>query len=402
MENTTKTPSVVALFVNNLVGSTADGSTVFKKSELQSSAKEFGLPPVLVKRYLFANRVSHGYYDISDYVSESVDSAPVAPAPVATAPVQQEPVLNLASTVHHESEEICEVPSKDSLFVKWGHFKSVKTILDSESFFPVYIAGPSGNGKTFMVEQACAHSGRKFIRVQISPETDEDDLIGGFRLVNGNTVFSYGPVIRAMREGAVLLLDEIDRGTNKIMCLQSVLEGKSVLLKKTGEVISPAPGFQVIATANTTGRGSFDGKYSAASIIDEAFLERFPITISQPWATKASETRILERHADKYDVNDSDFVEKLITWASVIRSAFDDGAVEDFISTRRLCHAIQTFSMFNDRSTTIELITSRFDEESREAFSDLYNKIDAGEITHPEDQKVTQEQVDQLDDDPGF
>ena len=248
-------------------------------------------------------------------------------------------------------------------------------------FYPTYISGLSGNGKTFMVEQACAKAGREFIRVQINPETDEDDLLGGFRLINGETVFCKGPVLKAMENGAVLLLDEIDRATNKIMCLQGVLEGKPVLVKKTGETIEPAKGFNVIATANTKGKGSEDGRFTAASIIDEAFLERFTISIDQQFPSLSIEKKILTKHMDKFQVEDNEFVDRLVTWADIIRKTFYDDGVDEVISTRRLCHVVQTFSIFSDRMKAIDLCISRFDEDTKEAFLDLYTKVDSGVIT---------------------
>ena len=232
-----------------------------------------------------------------------------------------------------------------------------------------------------MVEQSAAKAKVPFLRVQITPETDEDDLIGGFRLINGETVFCKGPVIKAMEEGALLLIDEIDRGTNKIMCLQGVLEGKPVLIKKTGETVVPAEGFNVIATANTKGRGSDDGRFSAATIIDEAFLERFVSAVNQPWPSKAIEKKIVKNHMTKFDAMDEDFLEKLITWASIIRKTFEADGVDEVVSTRRLCHVIKTFSIFNDRVKSVEMCINRFDEDTITAFTDLYTKIDAGELT---------------------
>lgn len=282
--------------------------------------------------------------------------------------------------IHDTTEESTYIPEVDKTYVRWGSFNDVLKIVESEQFFPVYIAGPSGNGKTFMVEQAVAKSGRKFIRVQLTPETDEDDLLGGFRLIDGNTVFCKGPVIRAMEEGSVILLDEIDRATNKIMCLQSVLEGKSVLLKKTGETVFPKPGFQVIATANTRGRGCDDGKYTAASIIDDAFLERFPITMNQSWPTKAIERKIIMKHMEKFDCVDEDFADKLVTWSQIIHKTYERDGVDEEVSTRRLCHTIQTYGIFRDRMDAIRLVVNRFDPEIGEAFIDLYTKVDSGAL----------------------
>ena len=245
-------------------------------------------------------------------------------------------------------------------------------------FYPMYVAGLSGNGKTMMIEQDCAQAKREYVRVQITPETDEDDLIGGFRLLDGETVFAKGPVIKAMEAGAILLVDEIDRGSNKLMCLQGILEGKPFMIKKTGEVIIPAPGFNVIATANTKGQGDDAGRFIAATIIDEAFLERFTITLEQPYPNATVEKKIVANHMSKFGVNDADFTEKLVQWGQAIRKTFEDGGIDEIISTRRLCHIVQTFSIFGDRMKAIELCVNRFDSDTRSGFMDLYSKIDAG------------------------
>lgn len=275
------------------------------------------------------------------------------------------------------SEEGTYIPKRVKTYVKWGHFKDISTIIESRMFYPVYLTGLSGNGKTMMVEQACAEAGREYIRVQITPETDEDDLIGGFRLVNGETVFSKGPVIKAMEAGAILLVDEIDRGSNKLMALQGVLEGKPVLIKKTGELVTPAAGFNIIATSNTKGKGSEDGRFIAATIIDEAFLERFTITMEQPYPTAPVEKKIVVKHMELFGQVDEDFAENLTKWSAAIRKTFDEGGIDEIISTRRLCHIAQTFAIFKDRKKSIDLCVSRFDEDTRAAFVDLYTKIDA-------------------------
>ena len=275
------------------------------------------------------------------------------------------------------SEEGTYIPKRVKTYVKWGHFKDISTIIESRMFYPVYLTGLSGNGKTMMVEQACAEAGREYIRVQITPETDEDDLIGGFRLVNGETIFSKGPVIKAMEAGAILLVDEIDRGSNKLMALQGVLEGKPVLIKKTGELVTPAAGFNIIATSNTKGKGSEDGRFIAATIIDEAFLERFTITMEQPYPTAPVEKKIVVKHMELFGQVDEDFAENLTKWSAAIRKTFDEGGIDEIISTRRLCHIAQTFAIFKDRKKSIDLCVSRFDEDTRAAFVDLYTKIDA-------------------------
>jgi hypothetical protein len=294
------------------------------------------------------------------------------PNPIAN--VVQQATKQVQSTVNSE----VFIPQKEAEFVKWGYFSDVKKIIESRMFFPMFVAGLSGNGKTMMVEQACANAKREYVRVQITPETDEDDLIGGFRLLDGETVFAKGPVIKAMEAGAILLIDEIDRGSNKLMALQGVLEGKPVLIKKTGEMVYPASGFNVIATANTKGQGDEAGRFIAATIIDEAFLERFNVTLEQPYPKAAVEQKIVNNHMTKFGVSDNEFAENLVKWGQAIRSTFEDGGVDDIISTRRLCHIVQTFSIFNDKKKSIELCVNRFDADTRAAFVDLYEKIDAG------------------------
>jgi hypothetical protein len=268
------------------------------------------------------------------------------------------------------------IPEKDDTYVSWGNTRDIEKIIKSGQFYPTYITGLSGNGKTMMVEQSCAKVKKEMVRVQITPETDEDDLLGGFRLVKGETIFSKGPVIKAMESGAILLLDEIDRGTNKIMALQGVLEGKPVLLKKTGEIVKPAKGFNVIATANTKGQGSSDGRFIAANVIDESFLERFTITVEQSYPTNATEKKIVLNHMNKFDVLDDNFAEMLIVWSESIRKTYEDGGVDEQISTRRLCHIVQSYSIFKDKKKAIELSVARFDSDTKESFLDLYSKID--------------------------
>jgi hypothetical protein len=286
--------------------------------------------------------------------------------------------LNFASGVSSIGDSEIFIPEKDPTYVRWGQYSNIEKIIKSGEFFPVFISGFSGNGKTFMVEQACANTKRSYVRVQVTPETDEDDLIGGFRLINGSTVFEKGPVVRAMESGAILLIDEIDRATNKIMALQGVLEGKPIMLKKIGQMVYPAAGFNVIATGNTKGNGSEDGRYSAAGIIDEALLERFVINIDQEFPTKAIELKILEKHAEKFGfsiLGHPKLLEELSLWADIIRKTFADGNIENFISTRRLCHIIQTCNILKDIKSSIVLCVNRFDNDSREAFIDLFEKI---------------------------
>jgi cobaltochelatase CobS len=341
----------------------------FRTKEIVETAKSLGYGSGSYRPLTESNlRVKIGTYDLSGIIE--------------TTDIPQNGTTKENSKMQSIVNEDKTFATTDPTFVPWGSFHDIVKIIKSEMFYPVYVSGLSGNGKTFMVEQAAAKLGREFIRVQINPETDEDDLLGGFRLINGETVFSKGPVLKAMENGAILLLDEIDRATNKIMSLQGILEGKPVLVKKTGEVVQAAKGFNVIATANTKGKGSEDGRFTAASIIDEAFLERFTISIDQKFPSLAIEKKIVMKHMSKYVSNDSateDFADKLVTWADIIRKTFYDDGVDEVISTRRLCHIVQTYSIFSDKSKAIDLCISRFDEDTKAAFLDLYSKVDSGE-----------------------
>jgi hypothetical protein len=263
------------------------------------------------------------------------------------------------------------IPSKDDTFVSFGNFADIKKIIKSNLFYPTFITGLSGNGKTFGVEQACAALGRELIRVNITVETDEDDLIGGFRLINGETVWHNGPVIEALERGAILLLDEVDLASNKILCLQSILEGKGVFLKKIGKFVSPRAGFNVIATANTKGKGSDDGRFIGTNVLNEAFLERFPVTFEQEYPTAATEQKILGKIC-----SDADFCKRLCDWADIIRKTFYDGGVDELISTRRLVHIVNAYAIFQDKAKSIEVCLNRFDDETKQAFMDLYDKVD--------------------------
>ena len=269
------------------------------------------------------------------------------------------------------------IPTKDDTFVQFGSFQDVKKIIQSRLFYPTFITGLSGNGKTFSVEQACASLKRELIRVNITIETDEDDLIGGFRLLNGQTVWHNGPIIEALERGSILLLDEIDLASNKILCLQSILEGKGVFLKKIGRYVKPAPGFNVIATANTKGKGSEDGRFIGTNVLNEAFLERFPVTFEQAYPAPAHEIKILNNIASSLGVSDSDFCKRLVDWADIIRKTFYDGGIEEIISTRRLVHIIRAYSIFNDKAKAIQVCINRFDDETKQAFLELYDKVDA-------------------------
>ena len=277
------------------------------------------------------------------------------------------------------------IPSKDDGYVPFGNFADVKKVIQSKLFYPVFITGMSGNGKTFSVEQACATLNRELIRVNITIETDEDDLIGGFRLVNGNTVWHNGPVVEALERGAVLLLDEVDLASNKILCLQSVLEGKGIFLKKIGKYIQPAKGFNIIATANTKGKGSDDGRFIGTNVLNEAFLERFALTFEQEYPTPKTEQKILEKVATTVGKNDKEFCENLSNWADIIRRTFKDGGIDEVISTRRLVHIVRAYAIWNNRVKAIKVCVNRFDDETKQSFIELYDKIDADIVTEKSD-----------------
>ena len=269
------------------------------------------------------------------------------------------------------------VPDKDPNYVPFGNFSDVKRIINSKMFYPTFITGLSGNGKTLSVEQACATLGRELIRVNITIETDEDDLIGGFRLVDGATVWHNGPVVEALERGAILLLDEVDLASNKILCLQSILEGNGVFLKKIGRYVRRKPGFNVIATATTKGKGSEDGRFIGTNVLNEAFLERFALTFEQEYPTPKTEQKILEKASSNLGVLDTEFCANLANWSDIIRRTFKDGGIDEVISTRRLVHIIRAFAIWNDRLKAIKVCVNRFDDETKQSFVELYDKIDA-------------------------
>ena len=316
-------------------------------------------------------------YDDGKFTLPSdIPSVPKKIVPQPT--VVQEQPQSVVSLVATNMEKQNLVPSKFEGFVPWGHFKDIKQIVKSGIFYPVFVTGLSGNGKTLMIEQVHADMNKELIRVNITIETDEDDLLGGFRLVNGETKFVPGPVIEAMEKGCTLLLDECDLGSNKLMCLQPVLEGKGVYLKKVNKWITPKDGFNVMATANTKGKGSEDGRFIGTNILNEAFLERFAVTIEQPYASPSVEKKIVIGSMKKYGAVDEDFATNLVTWSEVIRKTFYDGGVDELISTRRLDHIVKAFAIFKDKMKSIEMCVARFDDDTKESFMDLYTKIDAG------------------------
>ena len=322
------------------------------------------------------------------------------PGEATTVPTVEQPTTDAINTTVNlvaNSEVQNLVPAKFDGFVEWGHFSTLTKIIKSGLFYPVFITGLSGNGKTLMVEQIHAKFNKELIRVNITIETDEDDLLGGFRLVNGETKFVPGPVIQAMERGCTLLLDECDLGSNKLLALQPVLEGKGVFLKKVNKWVTPKDGFNVIATANTKGKGSDDGRFIGTNILNEAFLERFAITIEQPYPASSVEKKIVLGAMKKYGKVDEDFATNLVTWSEVIRKTFFDGGVDEVISTRRLDHIVKAFAIFSDKMKSIELCVARFDEDTKASFMDLYTKIDAGiDVGNADDNNVEEETDDEV------
>ena len=342
---------------------------IFRTRDLVEASDALG------QRYPFwlatdERRVKRGTYDLSALMvgaESSVVQLPTATPKMVIQPKLQTVIENL-------------VPQVDPTYVPFGFYKDLSKVVKSNNFYPTFISGLSGNGKTTMIEQVCAKLKRECMRVNISIETDEDDLIGGNTLVDGNVVYREGPVLTAMKRGAILILDEIDRGSNKMMCLQAILEGKPYFNKKTGETIYPKAGFNVIATANTKGKGSDDGKFMSAQILDDAFLERFAITVEQEYPSLKIEKQIILNKMEKVKSVDEEFADKLVTWADIIRKTFYEGGVEELISTRRLEHIVNAFAMFGSRSKAIELCVNRFDSDTKSAFLDLYKKVDSDAV----------------------
>ena len=348
---------------------------IFRKKDVFAVAHPMGIEKL---NWLLSkdNVVSRGVYDLS----AAMVGVTAKPAPVMSQPVAEIISKPVAKTVMQPKLEVIIdnlVPRLDATYVPFGFYTDLIKVLKAEAFYPTFISGLSGNGKTTMIEQACAKLKRECLRVNISVETDEDDLIGGNTLVDGNVVYREGPVLTAMKRGAILILDEIDRGSNKLMCIQAILEGKPYFNKKTGETVFPAKGFNVVATANTKGRGSDDGKFISAQILDDAFLERFAITVEQEYPSAKVEKKIVMNKMEKAGAIDEEFADNLVTWAEIIRKTFYDGGIDDLISTRRLEHIVNAFAMFKSRQKAVELCVNRFDGDTKSAFLDLYGKVDA-------------------------
>ena len=340
--------------------------TEFGADAVKEVAAQLNTSYATLSKYLNQYKVSRGKWNL-DATVQDLEETYNSPA--------VEGVATMSAVVQNL------IPNKDDTFVSFGNFTDIKKVVQSRLFYPTFITGLSGNGKTFGVEQSCAQLGRELIRVNITIETDEDDLIGGFRLVNGETVWHNGPVVEAMERGAILLLDEIDLASNKIMCLQSVLEGKGVFLKKIGVHVAPKAGFNVFATANTKGKGSDDGRFIGTNVLNEAFLERFPITFEQQYPTISIETKILTNVAQSLKIpmigEHTDFIKHLCNWSDIIRKTFADGGIDEVISTRRLVHIIKAYSIFGKKDKALKVCLNRFDDETKATFVELYDKIDA-------------------------
>jgi MoxR-like ATPase len=361
------------------------GKDVVRRSEVLELCEKIGIKPVYWFLNDHENKVSHGVYKVPAAVNMAV--AQVIPMTQKTENKSGNRIQNVITDL--ETENL--VPNIYSNYVSFGHFDDLLSIISSNKFYPIFITGHSGNGKTMSVEQACAKLGRKFICVSMTPETDESDLLGNFILINGQMEWRDGPVTVAARQGAVLCIDEIDYGAQNLATLQRVLEGKPFLLKKKNEMVHPAEGFTVIATANTKGKGSEDGRYMFTNVLNEAFLERFLNTYEQEWPPVNIEKKILKKELKSNGREDDDFADKLVMWADVIRKSFTEDAVDEVISTRRLVHIAKTYGVFGNRQKAIELCLNRFDSDTKFSFLDLYRKIDAGEEVVSE---VAQNQVD--------
>ena len=369
------------LFVDTAAEMFGEGATI-TKSMTKEAAEKAGVPfPTW-----FRKSYTVGYNAYKLPTEGGTTAAPITAPPAGA----EAAVVNLVAT-NMEKQNL--IPALFEGFVPWGNFSLIEKVVKSGLFYPIFVTGLSGNGKTLMIEQVCSKLNKELIRVNITIETDEDDLLGGFRLVNGETKFVPGPVIEAMERGCTLLLDECDLGSNKLLCLQPVLEGKGVYLKKINKWITPKEGFNVMATANTKGKGSEDGRFIGTNILNEAFLERFAVTMEQPYASVAVEQKIVKGAMKKCGAVDDEFAKNLVTWADVIRKTFYDGGVDEVISTRRLDHIVKAYAIFGDKMQAIELCVARFDEDTKVSFLDLYTKIDAGIEVGQEAEELESEEV---------
>jgi hypothetical protein len=383
------------MFIDALI---ATGKQTISKTEIKTIATKLGLKSTQFFTKEDSNRVGRGQYRVP---GANFDMQPALQAQVIPMVKQTEKSNHRINNVTTDLDTTNLVPTSYKNYVPFGNFEDVLSIVSSMRFFPVFISGHSGNGKTMSIEQACAKAKRKFVCVSMTPETDESDLLGNYVLIDGNMEWRDGPVTTAARQGAVLCIDEIDYGAQNLSSLQRVLEGKPFMLKKKGELISPAPGFTVFATANTKGKGSDDGRYMFTNVLNEAFLERFRTTMEQEFPPVKTERKIIEKELASVGKADDDFAEKLVTWADVIRKTFADGGCDEVISTRRLVHIVETYGIFGDKMKAITLCLNRFDDDTKASFVDLYTKVDAGasadEILAPQPEPVVEEVKPEVD-----
>ena len=370
-------------FLNALIET---GKTMVTKAEVLELAASVGVTNPTWFTNDSSNKIKRGLYAVPR-TQQSVE---------IQAPAKSGDKIVSVTT---ELEETNLVPQVYKNYVPFGNFDDVASIVGSNTFFPVFVTGHSGNGKTMSIEQACAKLGRKFVCVSMTPETDESDLLGNYVLIDGQMEWRDGPVTVAARTGAVCCIDEVDYGAENLSCLQRVFEGKPFLLKKKGELVTPVSGFTLFATANTKGKGSDDGRYMFTNVLNEAFLERFPITIEQQWPPVAVEKKIIRKELESAGRADEDFAEKLVTWADVIRKTFEDGGCDEVISTRRLVHIVKTFGVFGDKMKAIGLCLNRFDDDTKASFLDLYTKVDAGASLEPAPEVQSVEENDPYEDD---
>ena len=312
-------------------------------------------------KWLMVDRVGRGLY--------AINGGAAVVGNTALAPKMESFVVDYTNT-----EAL--IPKKDPNFVPFGNYADLENIIKSGIFYPAYISGPTGNGKSTMVEQICAKAKKPLIRVNLNMMTDEEQLIGSKTLNESNVEIVEGPVLIAMRTGCTLLLDEIDAGSaNTLLCLQPILEGKPYYFKLKNEMIVPAAGFNIIATANTKGKGSDDGRYIGTNVLNEAFLERFAVTFEQEYPSAKVEVKIVKNLMDAYSCPDEEFAETLVKWADAIRKTFDDGGVDETITTRRMIHIVRAFAIFKNREKAVQLCCNRFDAATKAAFIDLYDKV---------------------------
>ena len=359
----------------------ATGKTQMTKSELKEVANSIGMKSLGWFTKQDENKVSYGLYKVPSDDNSNIVAMPVVDKSANT-------IKDITTSIENSDN----VPVVDKNYVAFGNFSDIENIIKSNKFFPTFISGHSGNGKTMSIEQACAKNKRQFICISMTPETDESDLLGNYVLIDGNMEWRDGPVTTAARLGAVLCIDEIDYGAQNLSSLQRVFEGKPFLLKKKGEMITPKQGFTVFATANTKGKGSDDGRYMFTNVLNEAFLERFVTTMEQDWAPAKTEIKIVNKLLNSLGIKDDTFASNLVVWANAIRQTFNDGGCDEVISTRRLVHIVNTYDIFRDKVKAITFCLNRFDDDTKASFIDLYSKVDAGvDLSEQEEEKVVEE-----------